>query len=340
MTAVIATALPLERYLPRHRTTFFAFGRQALAGALRRSGVGAGDEVLVPGFVCRELLASLHAVGAVARFYAVDETLSVEPASLPAAMNGRVRAVIAVDYFGFPQRLEPLRTWAAVPGAALIEDNAHGFLSDAADAPLGHRGDFGVMSLRKTIAVPNGAALIDNRRQLAAPMAVVHRASPRSAEWRYRVKMVIRPVLRATGVPGTRAILGATRLVRAAAGRPGGSNTEAETAMPDAACSRLTAGILSGLDVDAERARRRSLYCRYQQLFSGAADVRPVFAELPAGVVPYGFPFRYLGRDAEQMIATWWRRGVSVLRWPELPSAMAVAAPAHYRNVMVVPFLW
>ena len=114
----------------------FSLGRYALLAALRVTGVSPGDKVLVPGFICRDLLASIHAVQGTPVFYPVDRTLA--PQSLLAAQGAK--AILAVNYFGFPQSLEPFRRYCAEHGASLIEDNAHGFLSrDALGHALGSR---------------------------------------------------------------------------------------------------------------------------------------------------------------------------------------------------------
>ena len=65
----------LERFLPPDRTTLCGYGRQALAIGLHRLGIGAGDLILLPGFVCRDLIGAVRTVGSDVRFYDVDERL-------------------------------------------------------------------------------------------------------------------------------------------------------------------------------------------------------------------------------------------------------------------------
>lgn len=102
---------------------YFSLGRHALRAGFSALGVGKGDLVLMPAFICRDLLAAVHAVQAEVLFYPVDEHLV--PHSLP--VDDRVKAVLSVNYFGFPQALDLLRDYCTNSGAALIEDNAHGF---------------------------------------------------------------------------------------------------------------------------------------------------------------------------------------------------------------------
>ena len=132
---------------PKHDIRYFAYARHALVEALRLSGCGSGDRVLVPEFICRDVLGSIHSLGAEPVFYEVTPTLA--PRDLDQAQPAK--AVLAVNYFGFPQDLEPFGLYSQRTGAVVIEDNAHGFLSKTEDGQLlGTRTDLGIVSIRKT----------------------------------------------------------------------------------------------------------------------------------------------------------------------------------------------
>ena len=333
----------LERFLPAERTAWYGYGRQALAAALLRAGVRPGDRVLLPGFICRDALAGLAAAGAAPAFYAVDERLCADLASVEREGAAGARAVVAVNYFGFPQPLGRLRAWCRAQGAALIEDNAHGFLSADADAPLGLRGDLGVFSLRKTLSLPNGAALVDCRDGAAATAAAGRLELPRALERRYRMKDVLKQLMRAGGLQGASAMISGVRWLKRA--NPNAAPAvermgDPETAMPRAACSPLVAQLLRRCDVGAEQARRRRLYDLCRQRLGGVPGVEPLFGERPEGVAPYGFPFRFTGEEPAAFLTRWRRRGIEIIAWPDLPSAVQPHAPPHYRRVMLVSFLW
>lgn len=120
------------------------------------TGVGPGCEVLLPAFICRDVLASINHLGASAVFYQVDRSLS----PLELVKRDSIKAVIAVNYFGFPQDLEPFISYANETGVGIVEDNAHGWLSkDSEGRLLGLRTAVGITSFRKTIRVVDGAVL-------------------------------------------------------------------------------------------------------------------------------------------------------------------------------------
>ena len=82
---------------------YYAFARQALVEALRLIGTGSGDEVLVPSLICKDVLASIHTLGATPVFFEVDHNLN--PIGLDQISSSK--AIIVVNYFGFAQDLAP-----------------------------------------------------------------------------------------------------------------------------------------------------------------------------------------------------------------------------------------
>ena len=317
---------------------YFSLARHALVEALRMLGMSEGQKVLVPAFICRDLLASVHAVKAVPLFYPVDQSLA--PESLPEDVN--IRAVLAVNYFGFPQNLSPFRAYCSAHGAALIEDNAHGFLScDERGISLGRRGDFGIVSIRKTFALPDGDALMVNRKEwldrIPAQLACRKDRLPPS----YSVKNIFRQIQNSTGIrirSSSEQAIRYLRRIRTGHSLPL-SRPESEHELPGTPaihCESLR--MLSRIDASGEVLRRRALYERFQRELS-SFGVEPVFGDLPKGVSPYGYPFRATDAGAAAAISLTRRSGFDCFSWPDLPSAVSQHAPEFYRNVWWVNFL-
>jgi dTDP-4-amino-4,6-dideoxygalactose transaminase len=88
---------------------YYAYARHALVTALKLVRVQAGSSVLVPDFICRDVLSSLHAVGADPIFYPIGDDLQMAMTqSLPSAQT-----VIVVNYFGFPADLRSVRNFVS-----------------------------------------------------------------------------------------------------------------------------------------------------------------------------------------------------------------------------------
>jgi len=100
-------------------------GTSALHLALVASGVGPGDEVVVPSL---SFIATANAVwhcGAVAVFADVDAaTLNLDPAAAEAAITSTTRAIMPVHQLGLPADLTAFRNIGARRGVAIVEDAA------------------------------------------------------------------------------------------------------------------------------------------------------------------------------------------------------------------------
>lgn len=319
---------------------YFSYGRYALLEGLTLAGVGKGDVVLLPEYICRENLAAIRVLGARAEYYPVNQALApaVSPDSLPSA-----RAIVAVNYFGFPQDLSPFQAYCARTGAILIEDNAHGFLSRDSDGTyLGMRGDIGIFSFRKTIALVNGSGLVINHAEKARPLSpqLPYVNYPESRSFRMKKDLRRLPEWHMTGL--LYAIIGLDRAVRKL--RTGAdyvkSDAEAEQVLPGhpEPDARLPE-ILRSLDVDYEISRRRALYAETAKVVEQHGG-KPVFLGLPANVVPYGYAFHATPDTIGAIKKALKSACLDCNQWPELPSEIESKAPGHYRSVWLVNFIW
>jgi len=329
---------PFDMYARSSKVRYFRLGRHALLAALNILHLRPSDKVLVPAFICRDLLAPIHAVGAIPVFYEVGPDM--RPVNLP-EVDG-VRAVLAVNYFGFPQDILPFRKYCERNAASLIEDNAHGFLScDEAGTPLGSRGDLGIFSIRKTFVLPDGAMLMLNEpmRQicLEPQLPFSGEALPlsfwvkRGLSWLQRKSGI---VLLAMGQDLTRRLRYWRTGYTIAPLLP-----ENEFEMPPDPAPHLYSMLaLPKLGCINEAYRRRRLYDEFHTRLA-SLNIQPVFGELPEGTVPYGYPFFADDQTAQMAIRLARKQGLDCIHWPDLPGAVTSMAPLHYRTLWMVNFL-
>lgn len=320
---------------------FFAYGRHAFFEALILAGVEEGDVVLLPEYICVEMLSAVNACGAKVEYYPVDDdmVLAVAPDVLPKA-----RVVVAINYFGFPQPLTQFETYCSKTGAILIEDNAHGFLSQSEDgAYLGTRGDLGIFSFRKSIPLVNGSAVVVNRLgKIAFPLnpqlPFVHHAISRI----FRIKRLLRQFAQWDMTWMLYILVSLDRRIRKF--RSGSdyvrSGVEEELVLPGS--PEPNAGLLhalKSLDVDCEISRRRRLYLGLQELLGEYGGI-PVFPYLSDHVVPYGLPFRAPPERIEAIKRALRRQHLDCHLWPELPLAIQKKTIERYQNVWLINFIW
>jgi hypothetical protein len=334
------TGWTFAKDIGHNRIRYFSFGRYALFEALQMIGMAKGEKILLPAFICRELLSAVNTIGAVPLYYDVDSNLQIEgsPDLLPQA-----KAILAVNYFGFPQNMDPFRKYCEKSGATLIEDNAHGFLSrDDNGSVLGTRGDIGIFSIRKTVAVPDGAAMVVNTPDRGYTLRPQRTPSQRSASPVFIVKRILRKCRPVFGLRIVRLLTSFNRVLRKV--RTGHeilpSAPDAELRLPGnaAPCKDLFPA-LALLDIGWEISRRRELYALLDSIMK-KAGYQPLYRTLPAGVVPYAYPFFSQLGQIETARRTLRKINLECFSWPELPDAISPKAPEHYKSVWMVGFLW
>jgi len=122
-------------------------GTDALWLALLAGGVGPGDEVIT---VPSTFMATAEAItycGATPVFVDIDEqTYTLDPAGLAAAVTARTKAIIPVHLFGQPADMDPIIEFARARGLLVIEDAAQAHGAEYKGRKVGSIGDAGCFS--------------------------------------------------------------------------------------------------------------------------------------------------------------------------------------------------
>jgi perosamine synthetase len=107
----------------------------------RIAGLGPGDEVITSPLSFVASANCFVVEGATPVFADVDPvTLNLDPAAVEALITPKTKAIVAVDMFGFPCELDPLRTLAERHNLVLIEDACESLGAEYKGAPLGSHG--------------------------------------------------------------------------------------------------------------------------------------------------------------------------------------------------------
>jgi dTDP-4-amino-4,6-dideoxygalactose transaminase len=150
-------------------------GTAAIHLALLILGVKAGDEVICSTFTFSGSCNPVVYVGASPVFVDSDPgTWNLDPTFLRIAITDRIaktgrkpKAIIAVDLYGMPARLNEITAIAEEFGIPLIEDAAEGLGSTYRGRKLGTFGEFGILSFNgnKIITTSGGGALVSKNRE-------------------------------------------------------------------------------------------------------------------------------------------------------------------------------
>jgi perosamine synthetase len=128
----------------------------------RIAGLGPGDEVITSPLSFVSSANCFLLEGATPVFADVDPvTLNLDPAAVEAAITERTRAIVAVDMFGFPCDLDPLRALAERHGLTLIEDACESLGAEYRGARLGSHGPSAVFAFypNKQMATGEGGVV-------------------------------------------------------------------------------------------------------------------------------------------------------------------------------------
>jgi perosamine synthetase len=362
-------ALPLSTLLSRRtqhgtppfplgapRTLLTYSGTSALSRAAAWLGLEPGDAVLCPSYNCGHELEPLRRAGLKLSFYRVDGRMDVDLDDVERRLHPPIQTLLVTHYFGFPQPVEKLRRLCDERGVRLIEDCAHALQSRIAGGPLGSFGDVAIFSLRKSLPLPDGGAVVANRTAFAGasdptpphPCATLgktldlwqkHMMRPRAAPgfWAARAALAL-----ATPALATRRALRALELPSALAWYdPDDERFDFDERLLAWTLSDISRRLLVRLDYGEILRRRRANYAQLCQELGELASalLRP---ELPEGVSPLFFPVRVDDPDSVTLelygrgitLGTWWDAFHPGVPWDEFPDAVelkrrVVALPVH-----------
>lgn len=148
-------------------------GTTALHLALMASGVGPGDEVLVPALTFVATANVAVYCGATPVFVDVHpDYWGIDPVQAAAKITPRTKAIIAVHLYGHPADMGALRRLADEHGLALIEDAAEAHGAEYQGKRVGSLGDVGSFSFygNKIMTTGEGGMITTDSDELAGTM--------------------------------------------------------------------------------------------------------------------------------------------------------------------------
>src|SRR5438552_3280662 len=276
-------------------------GRDALSLAVSYLNLGPNDAVVLPVYLCREVLKPFLEKTQV-EFYDVGPDLAIDPEHIKKRFSGnRVKMVLMINYFGFlqPYRHE-IRNIALDRGIPLIEDCAHSLLTEGS----GETGDLSIYSFRKILPLADGGGLrinVQGKRR----MPPFH---PRIYSNLLSFLAIAKGVLNVRSETLSRAGMSRRKKSLSRQTKPAQKNGRI---LPLSSFAYNGIGNTSFPDIIR---KRRSDYLFWQDLAQTTGLFTPVFSDLPSGVCPLGFPAK--ANDRDSLKAALEQRGISApIHW-------------------------
>ena len=141
-----------------------ASGSYALTAAMVGLGLGPGDEVLVPAHTYMASATSVLATGAIPVIVDINESVTIDPAAIEAAIGPRTRAIIAVHMWGTACDMDTIMEIARARKLLVIEDACQGVGGGYKGRKLGTIGDIGAFSFNfyKNMSSGEGGGVVTN----------------------------------------------------------------------------------------------------------------------------------------------------------------------------------
>lgn len=151
-------------------------GTAALHMAVVAAGVKRGDEVILPSFTFVATAETVLLAGAKPVFVDINpETYNVSPEEIEKALTNKTKAVIAVDLYGAPADMKPMREIANKHGLKVIEDAAQAHGATYNGKPIGAYSDVACWSFyaSKNMTTGEGGMVTTNNDELAETLRLI-----------------------------------------------------------------------------------------------------------------------------------------------------------------------
>jgi len=134
------------KYLGVKHFALAASGSHALAAAMAAVGLGPGDEVIIPAHTYMATATSVLSVGAIPLIVDIDESITIDPKAIEAAVGPRTRAVVPVHMWGAACDMDAIMDIAARHDLIVIEDACQGVGGGYKGRKFGEIGHVGAFS--------------------------------------------------------------------------------------------------------------------------------------------------------------------------------------------------
>jgi 8-amino-3,8-dideoxy-alpha-D-manno-octulosonate transaminase len=143
-------------------------GTAALTTAMAALGIGAGDEVIMPSFTFVASFEAVLSVGAIPVLVDIDETLTLNPAAVKAAITPKTKCVMPVHMCGSMADLDALQAICKEHRLILLEDACQSIGGTYKGKALGTIGDAGTFSFDfvKMITCAEGGVVMTNNKDV------------------------------------------------------------------------------------------------------------------------------------------------------------------------------
>jgi perosamine synthetase len=185
----------VARYCGARYAVAVCNGTAALHAACAVAGIGAGDEVIVPPITFAATANAVVYCGGRPVFADVmEDTVNIDPEEVIRRCSPKTRAIIPVDFAGYPVDIDRIRTIARRKGLIVIEDACHALGAEYRGIRIGSMSDMTVFSFHpvKHIATGEGGMVLTDNPDFYEQLKVfrhhgIVKDEPDKGLWHYNI---------------------------------------------------------------------------------------------------------------------------------------------------------
>ena len=312
---------------------FVTSGERAIALALQQMKIGKNDKVLLPAYHCIAMVEPVIQANATPVFHKINSDTSVDLDDIQARLDGSIKLLLVVHYFGFPQNLPKIRIFCDEHNILLLEDCAHSFFGEYDGKPLGSFGDYAIASIMKFFPTSEGGCLVSSRHPTSslhlesAGLGFEIKAALDALEKGFEYgrlgflqKLIYLPMLLKNFIWGHIKKRVSSKNIDSAPGVSFGPGAlDSDFAIEEKWRNKESSFFSQYLTKRASQTRiatrRRENYIVLLEALTGLPGCHPLFARLPDGVIPYVFPL--IVEEPEKFFKPLKNLGIPVIRFGE-----------------------
>ena len=156
-----------SKYLNVKHVMMTASGTNSITAGLIGLQIGPGDEVIVPACTYMATAVAVLSVGAIPIIVDVDDTITIDPDAVEAAIGPQTRAVIPVHMWGLPCDMKKIMRIARKHKLSVVEDACQAVGGGYEGKMLGSIGHVGAFSFNffKNMTCGEGGAVATNSKK-------------------------------------------------------------------------------------------------------------------------------------------------------------------------------
>lgn len=302
---------------------YFDRGLSALEFIIKNERCNMEDSILIPSFICKEVVDLLEKMHLKIFFYDINKTFN-KIVKIPKVE--KLRFFLFVNYFGFKFELSK-ENINYLENSIIIEDNSHNLFNFLQTKPTF---DYSFYSPYKFINIPNGGFLFSNKIDHLKKI----NNYTNHGEGLFKIKRIIRKFRDTLPFYITIIIFFIVNKLFLFKSIYSKNDTHRNKKI-----NFNSIKIIENFDYSKETIKRKNLYYFFLE-FLKKYDVKIINLNLEKNIVPYGIPFYCKDENILKKIVKYVsNRGYTAVKWPEFNNKSISKLDDYFMNIWFINFL-